>query len=160
MSRTYLAIRSILAWPLEIGRTYKIEGGPYEWRTGIGIERGECVRSITLPDGYECDLFTGVPNLRMEPGEGVRVSYRCLWGWGWRRRLWVSMAAPIHDRIYETARDDQGRWITFDEAQAIFREILHAEGWRIFRDLYHWGVRKLALSRALWNRHDDGRPRA
>jgi len=160
MSRTLRAIRSVLAWPFELGRTYRTESGPYEWRTGIGIGFGGPVRSITLPAGYECDLFTGVPNLRMETGEGVLVSYRTFWGLGWRRRLWVSMAAPIHDRIYETAKDDQGRWITFGEAQAIFREILHAEGWRAFRDIYTWGVKELAISRELWNRHNDGRPRA
>jgi hypothetical protein len=160
MSSLSLKLRTLAGWPFEAGREYRLEGGPYIYHTRVGLGEGERTRTFTIPDGWPHDLFTGVPNLRMNRGEGVQVSYRTLWGLGPRRRIWVSAAATVHDWIYAHARDDQGRWVTFDEAQAIFREILHAEGWRMFRDLYHWGVTRLALSRALWNRHNDGRPRA
>jgi hypothetical protein len=155
MSTPYYKLKSLLGWPFEIGRKYRLESGAYRHETTHGGDR-----TITVPAGYVCDLFTGVPNLRMPRGSGVLVSYRSFLGAGPRRRIWVSAAAVVHDWIYERARDDAGQWITFDDAQAMFREILKAEGWRMFRDLYFWGVSKLAVSRALWNRHNDGRPRA
>lgn len=153
-------IRALLGWPFEIGQTYRIEGGPYIYQTRVGLMDREPNRTFTIPCGWKHDSFTGVPNLRMRRGEGVRLSYRTFWGMGWRRKIWVSAAATVHDWTFAYAKDDQGRWVTFDDSNRIFREILRAEGWLAARWLYYWGVSSLALARHLWNGHDDGRPLA
>ena len=76
----------------------------------------------------------------------------------------------MHDYIWTErknggagARWDDGIWITFEQSNRIFYDILRHEGFGPMARLYYWGLehgwtgRK---AREWWNRHKDGRPKA
>jgi hypothetical protein len=98
-------------------------------------------RTLTAPCRMAYDMFTCAPNLMLPSGE-------------------PSDAAAIHDVAHKLARWDDGSHMTFAESVFAFDDVMFREGWPIgIRQIYVDGVAG-HIARDMWNRHNDGRPRA
>ena len=134
--------KALALWPTEV-RWLRIPPRRRRWRTRRGSSWRDPItgRTISCDAGRLLDRFTFAPNLTLPSGQ-------------------PSAASDLHDVACERGTWDDGAWMTIQDAARVLRFVLDAEGWPAgIVAIYTRGVLSLS-ARALWNAHDDGRPRA
>jgi hypothetical protein len=143
-------------------------------------------RSLTVPAWYRCDHSTFSPNLfRLDLAGAAAaailawtvafVACATAWSCAWSAPWWAAwlawawacgLALPfsdgqyIHDYAYDVAQWDDGSRMTKGAADGAMILRLADEGHpRAVLSIYLWGI-TTGVARWVWNRHDDGRPRA
>ena len=133
--------KAVILWPWREVTWMKLR--KRHWRmkqTVVHCDR-KTGKTITARAKTDYDMFTCAPNLFLPDGT-------------------ASHASPVHDLAHKRARWDDGSWMTFGDSVRCFDDILYAEGWPLgIRQIYHNGVASV-FARRMWNRRNDGRPKA